>query len=108
MSDAETKEPPKTLVPWGHYLNHLGDFCVVICDRPDEHGHFEVWHSSYSSGSRSRPHKADGRVIMQTSALDVRLDTLAGECLRADVRDVWAESRRTKAAIEKHNTGEKE
>lgn len=100
MSAVKTNGSEPKLMPWGHYLNGLGDFCVVVCDGPDEQGHYAVWHSSYGSGSRARPHLADGRVILQTNALDVRLDTLAGRSLMPDTRDVWAESRRTRTAIE--------
>ena len=95
-------DPAKGLVPWGHYLNCLGDFCVVVCDGPNEQGHYSVWHSSYGSGSRARPHHADGRVIMQTNALDVRLDTLAGKSLSPDTRNIWAEARRTQDVIKNH------
>lgn len=100
---AETNKgvTPK-LMPWGHYLNCLGDFCVVVCDGPDEHGYYAVWHSSYGSGSRARPHHADGRVIMQTNALDVHLDTLAGKSLSPDTRNIWAEARRTQDVIKNH------
>lgn len=88
-----------TLVPWGHYLNRFGDFCVVVCDKPDENGHFSVWHSTYASGSRCRPHHPDGRVIMQTSMLDVNLSTFGGDIWDADKPDLWAKSKRTRNLI---------